>query len=158
MLGSPGRAGWRGYPAGQDSLERADVLECAPGRWSPSRLGRPPRWLLAAIAVLVLAGGVTASVWGGTQHDPAQLGRRSAQTAASSATCIFIVRPIGGPDLPRDTHKALKGVDCAPPRTGQNRPGVSRPGSSAICVGLHVQARHPAMQFGVRHRCYPGLT
>jgi hypothetical protein len=103
--GGPGPFGPPGDPAGPDILERA------PGRWSVSRLPGPPRWLLAAIAVLVLAGGGVALVTG-----------------------------TGGPGA------------------GHGRVGGSDPGSPPICVGLHVQAWHPATQFGIRHRCYPGLA
>jgi len=139
-------------------LERAEVLERAPGRWSLSRLGSPPRWLLAVIAILVLAGGGTAFVAGGLRHHPAQPGRPNAQAAASGATCTYIIDPVPGAAPAHGTHRTLKSVDCAPPGTGHLRTGMSRSGSSVICVALQVQARNPASQFGVRHRCYPGLS
>jgi hypothetical protein len=177
---------------------RADILERAPGRWSPSHLGSLPRWLLAMIAVLGMAGGVTAFVAGGLRHGPAQPSRASAQVAvlptactyligpisgaavasgrneprhdagcarpgtsqaaASRVTCGYIIGPISGAALANGTYKTLKGVRCAAPGTGQPDVGGSRPGTSSICVGMQVQAWHPASQFGVRHRCYPGLA
>lgn len=178
-------------------MGRDDILERAPGRWSPSHLGSPPRWLLAVIAVLVLAGGVTAFVAGGLGHGRAHPGHANAQVAvlpsactyligpvnpalangrheprqdagctrpgtgeaaASRVTCGWIIGPISGTALANGTFKTVKGFGCAPPGTGQAGAGGIRPGSSTICVGMHVQARHPAAQFGVRHRCYPGLT
>jgi hypothetical protein len=179
-------------------VDRADILERAPGRWSPSRLGSPPRWLPALIAVLVLAGGVTAFVAGGLGHGHAHPGQANAQVGvlptactyligpisraaaangrheprqdagcarpgtgqggASRAACGYVIGPISGAALANGTFKTPKGVGCPPPGTGQAGVGGSRPGSSSICVALHVQARHPASQFGVRHRCYPGLT
>jgi hypothetical protein len=199
--GTPGAfapSGRPGDPAGQDIVGRADILERAPGRWSPSHLGSPPRWLLALIAVLVLACGVTAFVAAGLRHGPAPPGRSSAQAAAlptactyligpigrtalangrheprqdagcarpgpgqaaaSRTTCGYIIGPITGTALAHGTYKMLKGVGCAPPGTGRAGTGGSRPGSSPICVALQVQAGHPATQFGIRHRCYPGLT
>jgi len=149
------------------------------------------------IAVLVLAGGVTAFVAGGLRHGQAHPGHASAQVAAlpsactyligpvnpalangrheprqdagcarpapgraasSRVTCGYIIGPIRGAALANGTFKTVKGVGCAPPGTGQGGAGGIRPGSSTICVALHVQARHPVSQFGVRHRCYPGLT
>jgi hypothetical protein len=184
-------------------VDRPDILERAPGRWSPSRLGSPrrpgspPRWLPLLIAVLVLAGGVTAFVAGGLGHGQAHPSHANAQVAvlptactnligpvnpalangrreprqnagcasrgrghaaASRVTCGYIIGPVAGAAPANGTFKRLKGVGCAPPGTGQADVGGSGPGSSSICVALHVQARHPASQFGVRHRCYPGLT
>ena len=178
-------------------MGRDDILERAPGRWSPSHLGSPPRWLLAVIAVLVLAGGVTAFVAGGLGHGHARPSHANAQVAvlpsactyligpvnpalanggheprqdagcarpgtgqaaASRVPCGWIIGPISGAALANGTFKTVKGFGCAPPGTGQAGRGGIRPGSSTICVGMHVQARHPAAQFGVRHRCYPGLT
>jgi hypothetical protein len=151
------------------------------------------------IAVLVLAGGVTAFVASGLHHGPAQPGRSSAQVAVlpsactyligpgtraalangrheprqdagcdrsgpgqaaavSSGSCGYIIGPITGTALANGTFKTPKGLGCAPPGTGQGGVAGIRPGSSSICVALHVQARQPASQFGVRHRCYPGLT
>lgn len=161
MFSSPGALGRRRDPAGQDNLERADVLERAPGRWSPARLGRPPRWLLAVIAVLVLAGGVTAAVAGGLRHDPGRPARPDVQAAVPAAprtACGYVIAPVTGTAVASSSYKRVKGVGCAPPRTGRAGPGGSRPGSSTICVELQVQAEHPATQFGIRHRCYPGLT
>lgn len=161
VFGSPGVLGRRGGPADQDNLARADVLERAPGRWSPSRLGRPPRWLLAVIAVLVLAGGVTAAVAGGLRHNPGRPDRPGVQAAVSTAprtACGYVIAPVTGTAVASSSYKRVKGVGCAPPRTGRAGPGGSRPGSSIICVGLQVQAEHPATQFGIRHRCFPGLT
>jgi hypothetical protein len=80
------------------------------------------------------------------------------QAAASRVTCGWIIGPISGAGLANGTFKTVKGFGCAAPGTGQAGGGGIRPGSSTICVALHVQARHPATQFGVRHRCYPGLT
>lgn len=183
-------------------MGRADILERAPGRWSPSHLGSPPRWLLAVAAVLVLAAGVTAFVAGGLRHGQAHPGHANAQVAvlpsactyligpvdpalangrheprqdagcaqpgtgqagtgqaaASRVTCGYIIGPVTGAALANGTFKTLEGVGCAPPGTGQAAGGGIGPGSSAICVGMQVQARHPASQFGVRHRCHPGLT
>jgi hypothetical protein len=184
-------------------VDRPDILERAPGRWSPSRLGSPrrpgspPRWLPLLIAVLVLAGGVTAFVAGGLGHGQAHPSHANAQVAvlptactnligpvnpalangrheprqnagcasrgrghaaASRVTCGYIIGPITGAALANGTFKRLKGVGCAPPGTGHADMGRSRPGSYSICVGLQVQAWHPASQFGVRHRCYPGLA
>lgn len=178
-------------------MGRDDILERAPGRWSPSRLSSPPRWLLAVIAVLVLAGGVTAFVTSGPGHGQAHPSQANAQVAvlptactyligpvnpalangrheprqdagcarpglgqaaASRTTCGYVIGPATRTALAKGTYKTLKGVGCAPPRTDQAGPGGSRPGLSPICVELQVQAGHPATQFGVRHRCYPGLT
>jgi hypothetical protein len=178
-------------------VDRADILERAPGRWSPSRLGSLPRWLPALIAALLLAGGVTAFVAGGLRHGHAHPSQANAQvavlptactyligpvnpalangrheprqdagcarpgtgqTGASRATCGYVIGPISGAALANGTFKTPKGTGCPPPGTGQADAGGSRPGTSANCVALHVQARHPASQFGVRHRCYPGLT
>jgi hypothetical protein len=179
-------------------VDRADVRERAPGRWSPSRLGGPPRWLLALIAVLVLAGGVSAFVAGGLRHGQTPPGRPSAQAAALPTACTYLIGPIGrvalangrheprqdsgcarpapgqdgaspdscgyiigpitGTALANGTFKTPKGLGCAPPGTGQHGVAGIRPGPASNCVALHVQARHPASQFGVRHRCYPGLT
>jgi hypothetical protein len=161
VFSSPGALGRRRDPAGQDNLERADVLERAPGRWSPARLGRPPRWLLAVIAVLVLAGGVTAAVAGGLRHDPGRPARPDVQAAVPAAprtACGYVIAPVTGTAVASSSYKRVKGVGCAPPRTGRAGPGGARPGSSTICVELQIQAEHPAAQFGIRHRCYPGLT
>jgi len=159
--GSLGRADWDSDLAGWDNPERADVLERAPGRWSPSRLGRPPRWLLAVIAVLVLAGGVTVAVTSGLRHDPGRPARphvQAAVPAAPRAACGYIIRPVTGTAVASSSFKMVKGVGCAPPGTGRAGPGGSRPDSSIICVELQVQAEHPTTQFGIRHRCYPGLS
>jgi hypothetical protein len=149
------------------------------------------------IAVLVLAGGVTAFVAGGLGHGQARPSRASARVAvlpsactyligpvnpalangrheprqdagcappgsgraaSSRVTCGYIIGPISGAALANGTFKTVKGLGCAPPGTGQGGAGAIRPSSSTICVALHVQARHPVSQFGVRHRCYPGLT
>jgi hypothetical protein len=150
------------------------------------------------VAVLVLAGGVTAFVAGGLRHGPAQPGRSSAdvavlpsactyligpgtraalangrheprqdagcdrsgpgQTTGSRVMCGYVIGPITGTALANGTFKTPKGLGCPPPGTAQAGIGGIRPGSSSNCVALHVQARHPASQFGIRHRCYPGLT
>jgi hypothetical protein len=151
-------------------LGDADVLERAPGRWSPSRLGSPPRWVLAVAAVLVLAGGVSAFVAGGRGPGHAS---RSGQVTAPVAVlpsrvhapgavlptaCTYFIDPIRGAARPHGRYVPRQDAGCAPPRTAQDAPGGSQPGSSTICVALHVETGHPASQFGVRHRCYPGLT
>ena len=89
---------------------------------------------------------------------PAAPGRGTSQAAASRVTCGYIIGPISGAALANGTYKTLKGVRCAAPGTAQPGVGGSRPGTSSICVGMQVQAWHPASQFGVRHRCYPGLA
>jgi hypothetical protein len=110
------------------------------------------------IAVLVLAGGVTASVAGGLRHDPVRPDRADVQAAVPAAprtACGYVIRPVTGTAVASSSFKRVKGVGCAPPRTGQAQ--TRGPGSSVICVAMQVQAWHPSTQFGVRHRCYPSL-
>ena len=61
-----------------------DVLERAPGRWSPSRLPGLPRWLLAVTAAALLAGGGAALASQGGQGRPGT-GRPAAPVAQASA-------------------------------------------------------------------------
>ncbi|MDR3033134.1 MAG: hypothetical protein LBV78_08510 [Kitasatospora sp.] len=57
-----------------------DVLEHAPGRWSPSRLADLPRWLLTGAAAVLLAGGGAALAASQNGH-----GRPGAERPAAPA-------------------------------------------------------------------------
>ena len=138
------------------SWNARDFLERAPGRWSPSRLGRPPRWLLAVIAVLVLAGGVTAFVTGGLRHGQAQPGRASPRVAVLPTACTYLIGPISRAALANGMHETRQDAACAQP--GQAGRGGSRPDQPLICVGLQAMPGQHNSQFGIRHRCYPGLS
>ena len=58
-----------------------DVLERAPGRWSPSRLPGLPRWLLALAAAALLAGGGAAFLAGQDGQGRPGAGRPTAPVA-----------------------------------------------------------------------------
>lgn len=148
----PASFGRPGDPAGPDILERA------PGRWSVSRLPGPPRWLLAVIAVLVLAGGGVALVTGTGRPGGAHRTGPGAVVVVLPAGCGFIIDPVNRATSTSIKRVISRGGDCARPGAGHGPAGGFHPGSPPICVGLHVQARHPATQFGIRHRCYPGLA
>jgi hypothetical protein len=139
-------------------MERVDVLERAPRRWSPSRLGSPPRWLLAVIAVLVLAGGVTAFVAGGLRHGNAQPGKANARVAVLPSACTYLIGPISRAALANGMHETRQDAACERPGPAQAGRGESRPGSPPICVALHVAPGQQTSQFGIRHRCFPGLS
>ena len=129
------------------------------GQAQPSRANAQVAVLPTACTYLI--GPVNPALANG-RHEPRQdagcARPGTGQAAASRVTCGYIIGPISGAALANGTYKTLKGVGCAPPGTGQADVGGSRPGSSSICVGMQVQAWHPASQFGVRHRCYPGLA
>lgn len=125
-------------------------MERSPGRWSPSRLGGPPRWLLTVITALVLAGAVAAEII--THAAPpgrAVLTRPGARAAAvAQATCRELVK--------RDSSPA-RVPDCLPAGTA----GPDGPALPAICVPLPPPAWHPpaAVRSGIRRRrCYPGMS
>ena len=143
---------------GQDVLARGDVLDRAPRRWSPSWLGSPPRWLLAVIAVLVLAGAVTAFVAAGLRHGQAQPGRANARVAVLPSACTYLIGPISRAALANGMHETRQDAACARPGPAQAGRGESRPGPPAICVALQVVPGQQTSQFGVRHRCFPGLS
>jgi len=73
------------------------------------------------------------------------------------ATCSDIISSFGRPGLANRMRERPQDAGCARPGAGQARAARPRAGSPAICVPLQAQAGHPGGQFGVRHRCYPGL-
>jgi hypothetical protein len=77
----------------QPGTPEGDVLERAPGRWSPSRLPGLPRWLLAVAAAALLAGGGVALAAG--QGGPGRPGAprpttQVAQAAEPGACSSFV--------------------------------------------------------------------
>lgn len=70
---------------GQPETPGRDVLERAPGRWSPSRLPRLPRWLLAVTAAALLAGGAAALAIGRGDAPAGQGGPGTGQPTARVA-------------------------------------------------------------------------
>src|SRR5262249_54498349 len=65
----------------QPETPGGDILEHAPGRWSPSHLAGLPRWLLAAAAAALLAGGGAALVVGQGGQGRPNAGRLTAPVA-----------------------------------------------------------------------------
>ena len=59
--------------------------------------------------------------------------------------------------LANGMHETRQDAACARPGPAQAGRGESRPGSPVICVGLQVVPGQQTSQFGVRHRCFPGL-
>jgi hypothetical protein len=68
--------------------------------------------------------------------------------------CSAIAGSFGRPGLANRFRERPQDAGCARPGTGQARAGGPGTGSSSICVALQDWAT----QFGVRHRCYPGLS
>jgi hypothetical protein len=69
----------------QPETPGGDILEHAPGRWSPSRLPGLPRWLLAAAAAALLAGGGAALVVSQGGQGRPNAGRLTAPVARATA-------------------------------------------------------------------------
>jgi hypothetical protein len=101
---------------GQPGEPGRDVLERTPGRWSPSRLAALPRWLQAAAAALVLAGGSTALAV--SQGGPGGRGAGSgiapvAQAGVEPGACGQFVNIIGFRTFPR--YRMILGDVAMPP-------------------------------------------
>jgi hypothetical protein len=130
------------------------------GRNPPGRLSAQAAALPSACTYLIGPG--TRAALANGRHEPRQDAGCDrpgpGQDVAPPASCGYIIGPITGTALANGTFKTPKGLGCAPPGTGQDGVAAVGPGLSSNCVALHVQPRHPASQFGIRHRCYPGLT
>ena len=144
-------ARWAWSPRMQSDLPGQpgqDILERSPGRWSPSRLGRPQRWLLMMIAALVLAGGVVAAVVvHGDGPGRARLTGPEASAAGQTTTCSEFVK------LDRST---VRESDCLP--AGKSSRAVLRLGLPATCLPRRLQAGNRSASVGAgtrRRRCYP---
>jgi hypothetical protein len=100
----------------QPGAQARDVLERAPGRWSPSRLAGLPRWLLAVAAAALLAdgGAALAASQGGPGRPGA--GRPAAPVARADAepgTCGSFVNLTSFRIFPR--YRLVLGDVAMPP-------------------------------------------
>jgi hypothetical protein len=92
-----------------------DVLERAPGRWSPSRLPGLPRWLLAVAAAALLAGGsaTLAAGQGGHGRPGAQRPTVRVAQAAEPGVCGSFVNLTSFRIFPR--YRLVFGDVAMPP-------------------------------------------
>jgi hypothetical protein len=127
-----------------------DILERAPGRWSPSRLGSLQRSLMIMIAALVLAGGVAAAVVAHSDRPGrASLAGSEHGAVGSATTCREFVKLNGSAVRERDCISARKSV-----------PAGIRPGFRAMCMRPQLQVGHRSIAIWpgpLQRRCYPAM-
>jgi hypothetical protein len=125
-----------------------EILERSPGRWSPSRLGSMPRWLMMMISVLVLAGGVAAAVVAhGDRPGRGSLAGSEHGTVGSAATCREFIKLNGS---------AARERDCI--SSGKSVPAGIRLRLPAVCMRPQLQVGHRSVAIrpgSFRRRCYP---
>jgi hypothetical protein len=117
------------------------------------RLGRPPRWLLAVIAAVLVAGG-TATAIAAHPGRPGAAGHTGpdAQAAGLRSACIA---------FPRRDKRPVSTVripDCLPSVAGPS--GLQLP-LTMICVALPVRGGPGSVTVRpgtLRRRCFPGMA